>query len=152
MTVSIILTTEGYNYEDVTLTRRQGACFLRTCDQIIEGRNLQYGRTLQIVQNEEYLTQADIANAPIIRRKKGQLVKRQVTDNDRPFDLLYAPEIGIKSTNITNVTWNFNWCWLAIGGLLGYFVAPNPRVTGDGQVPPGYPPPGTFGGGEQPQG
>ena len=54
---------------------RQDGCFVRTCDQIITGRNLRYGRVLQIVQNEEYLDDADF---DIIRRRNGK-VKRQTT-------------------------------------------------------------------------
>ena len=53
---------------------RQDNCFTRTCDQIITGRNLKYGRALQIVQNEEYLDEADLN---IIRRRKDR-VKRQI--------------------------------------------------------------------------
>ena len=40
--------------------RRQDTCFVRTCNQVISGRNLRYGRVLEIVQNEEYLDAADL--------------------------------------------------------------------------------------------
>ena len=58
---------------------RQDGCFTRSCDQIITGRNLMYGRALQIVQNEEYLNEADLN---VIRRRKRR-VKRQkaIVDN-----------------------------------------------------------------------
>ena len=31
----------------------------RTCDQQITGRNLEYNRALEIIQNEEYLDDSD---------------------------------------------------------------------------------------------
>merc|ERR1711973_451928 len=40
--------------------KQDGLCFMRTCDQIISGRKLNYGRTLQINLNEEYLNASDL--------------------------------------------------------------------------------------------
>ena len=42
-------------------------CHVRTCDQTITGRNLPYRRALEIVQNEEYLDEADL---DLIRRRR----------------------------------------------------------------------------------
>ena len=42
-------------------------CYSRTCDQFITGRDLPYARALEIVQQEEYLEEADFN---IIRRKR----------------------------------------------------------------------------------
>ena len=45
-------------------------CYIRTCDQTITGRNLAYSVALRIIQNEDYLTAADLS---ILR------IKRDVT-------------------------------------------------------------------------
>lgn len=42
------------------------ACFRQTCRQVITGRNLDYIRALNILQNEEYLTALTGEKAPII--------------------------------------------------------------------------------------
>ena len=43
-----------------------GQCLVRNCDRTITGRRLRYARILQIIQNEEYLTEDDFDE---IRRK-----------------------------------------------------------------------------------
>lgn len=56
------------------------ACFIQQCNQVITGRNLAYGRALEIVQNEEiYL---EVADLDIIKRKrvKRQLILTNTTD------------------------------------------------------------------------
>ena len=53
---------------------KQSSCFTRTCDQTITGRRLTYGRALQIVQNEEYLSAVDL---DIIRRRLYEAEKRK---------------------------------------------------------------------------
>ena len=60
--------------------RRQTTCFTRTCDQVITGRNLNYNRVLEIVQNEEYLSAADIGQIRKTGRveSRGRRIKRQV--------------------------------------------------------------------------
>ena len=50
-------------------------CFVRSCDQAITGRNLQYTQALEIVENEEYLSAAD---QDFIRRKR---LKRELLSN-----------------------------------------------------------------------
>lgn len=42
-------------------------CLIRTCTQTVSGRNLAYGRALQIIQTEEYLQATDL---DVIRRYK----------------------------------------------------------------------------------
>ena len=40
----------------ISVTSRQdGQCVLRSCDQMVTGRNLRYGRALAIIRGEEYL-------------------------------------------------------------------------------------------------
>ena len=57
------------------------ACFIQQCNQVITGRNLAYGRALEIVQNEEiYL---EVADLDIIKRKR---VKRQLIYNFNTTD------------------------------------------------------------------
>merc|ERR1712228_1073604 len=34
-------------------------CFIQTCEQVVEGRNFNYQRALEIVQDEEYLEDSD---------------------------------------------------------------------------------------------
>ena len=53
---------------------RQQQCYIRSCDQAITGRNLEYNRALQIVQKEEYLSAADLS---VIRRRKRHLWSSQ---------------------------------------------------------------------------
>ena len=36
-----------------------GQCLRRNCDQFITGRDLEYNRAFEIIQSEEYLTEAD---------------------------------------------------------------------------------------------
>jgi hypothetical protein len=43
------------------------ACLLRTCDQVITGRDMTYQRALEIVQTEEYLVAVD---PDLIRRRQ----------------------------------------------------------------------------------
>ena len=47
-------------------------CYVQTCDQSITGRMLSYNRALEIVQDEEYLTAADL---DIIRRQSNAQVR-----------------------------------------------------------------------------
>ena len=58
--------------------------FSQSCDQTISGRNLQYSRALEIVQNEEYLSEADL---DIIKRRRNdphlaEAVLTQIEDFD----------------------------------------------------------------------
>ncbi len=56
------------NLEDFIEERQtdNANCYVQTCDQRITGRMLSYNRALEIVQDEEYLTAADL---DIIRRQ-----------------------------------------------------------------------------------
>ena len=44
-------------HSESVATSRQGlsSCLLRSCDQMVTGRRLRYGRALAIIQAEEYL-------------------------------------------------------------------------------------------------
>ena len=53
-------------------------CYLRKCDQIISGRNLLYARALEIVQNEDYLSEAEL---DLIRRFKRQTMDTFMATN-----------------------------------------------------------------------
>ena len=39
---------------------RAGTCFTQSCEQIITGRNLYYDRIIEILQNEEYINEANL--------------------------------------------------------------------------------------------
>ena len=61
----------GWNQQKtLSRFRRQSSCVRRECNQQITGRNLEYDRTLQIIQEEEYLEEFDF---DIIRRVKRQI-------------------------------------------------------------------------------
>lgn len=51
-----------------------GQSVCRRCDQTISGRNLPYARALEIIQNEEYLSEAELG---VIRLKKKRSILRQ---------------------------------------------------------------------------
>ncbi len=53
------------NVKQETSLKKIMSFALQTCDQTITGRNLGYNRALEIIQNEEYLSAADL---DIIRR------------------------------------------------------------------------------------
>ena len=44
--------SDDYDYDN-------GQCIIRQCNQIITGRRLSYARALEIIQEEEYLDEAD---------------------------------------------------------------------------------------------
>ena len=75
--------------------RRQDTCFVRTCNQVISGRNLRYGRVLEIVQNEEYLDAADLdqirrralSSIPNYQFQRRTRVKRHVGLRRNPLRL-----------------------------------------------------------------
>ena len=67
-------------FDSLIQKRQSNQCFVRQCDQLITGRNLLYARALEIIQNEEYLSAADL---DIIRR-----VKRQNARPPKPPDLM----------------------------------------------------------------
>ena len=60
-------------------------CYIRQCDQIITGRNLLYSRALEIVQNEEYLSEADL---DLIRRR----YKRQTNTSTSGTTSIFSTE------------------------------------------------------------
>ena len=50
-----ILLIMNWSFIRFIVARQQRTCLLRSCNQIIIGRRLRYGRVLAIVNNEEYL-------------------------------------------------------------------------------------------------
>ena len=90
--------------------RRQDTCFVRTCNQVISGRNLRYGRVLEIVQNEEYLDAADLdqirrralSSIPDYQFQHRTKVKRQTAPIPKPPTP--NPPAGITFQNITSST------------------------------------------------
>ena len=42
------------------MTSRSTTCFTQSCEQIITGRNLYYDRIIEILQTEEYLSEANL--------------------------------------------------------------------------------------------
>ena len=89
--------------------RRQDTCFVRTCNQLISGRNLRYGRVLEIVQNEEYLDAADLdqirrralSSIPNYQFQHRTRVKRQTAPTPKP---LGSNPPGLDSAGITSQT------------------------------------------------
>ena len=125
-------------------------CYLRQCDQIISGRNLLYSRALEIVQNEEYLTEADL---DLIRRR----YKRQSTDQmpsipviSPIFEDLPTASESVQDDNLlpTLVSIGVGIGTVAVAAL---YAIPDIPLTLEGSgVPPGNPEPGTPGGGGAP--
>ena len=126
-------------------------CYQRQCDQIISGRNLLYSRALEIVQNEEYLTEADLN---LIRRR----YKRQNTPTDQGSptipvvssptfqDFPSASESFQEDTLLVSIGVGIGT--VAVGAL--YAIPDLPLVLPGSGVPPGNPQPGTPGGGGTP--
>jgi hypothetical protein len=70
----VVITTS--TFAPLQVESRQQSCYVRSCDQSISGRNLEYNRALQIVQNEEYLSAADLS---VIRRRKRHIWSKPAT-------------------------------------------------------------------------
>ena len=125
-------------------------CYLRQCDQIISGRNLLYSRALEIVQNEEYLTEADL---DLIRRR----YKRQSIDQmpnisviSPIFEDLPTASESVQDDNLlpTLVSIGVGIGTVAVAAL---YAIPDIPLTLEGSgVPPGNPEPDTPGGGGAP--
>merc|ERR1712083_609447 len=64
------------------------ACFVQTCDQVITGRQFQYDRSIEIIQEEEYLEDVDF-------------------DDIKRYDLL--KKIGNPTFNIPRSSQYSNW-------------------------------------------
>ena len=45
----------SFSYLILVSSLQDGACILRSCNQLVSGRNLQYGRALAIIRMQEYL-------------------------------------------------------------------------------------------------
>merc|ERR1712226_1838200 len=111
-------------------------CYIRQCDQIITGRNLLYSRALEIVQNEDYLSEADL---DLIRRR----YKRQANTSDI-FSTAPLENVDLLPTLISI---GVGIGTVAAGAL---YAIPDLPLTLPSGVPPGNPEPGTPGGGGPP--
>lgn len=74
------------------------ACFVQTCDQVITGRQFQYDRALEIIQDEEYLEDLDFDD--IKRYDTSQILKKisEINPNfNIPQDIQYSNWKPIKN-------------------------------------------------------
>ena len=82
----------------------QSSCHVRKCDQQVTGRGLSYQRSLEVVQNEEYLTEADL---DVLRRRK----RREIGQGrDFKIKLDVRTNEGCISFKKRNVTRKFTTC------------------------------------------
>ena len=145
-----------------------GECFARTCDQAVTGRQLTYSRALEIVQNEEYLDDADLG---IIRKRRLKRLRRQAVQStgrqrqngstglpapdlpgfpspDSPAEPPPAPSSnGGQPMDVFAPIVSTGWVMTI--ATMGTAVGTNPIIA-PGQIPPGNPLPGTLGGGAVP--
>ena len=113
-------------------------CYIRQCDQIITGRNLLYSRALEIVQNEDYLSEADL---DLIRKR----YKRQA--NTSTSDIFSTAPLENVDLLPTLISIGVGIGTVAAGAL---YAIPDLPLTLPSGVPPGNPEPGTPGGGGPP--
>ena len=155
-------------------------CLIRTCTQIVSGRNLAYGRALQIVQSEEYLEAADLDAIRRIRRYKRStleddtrtIVINDMLDFNSTFTLDTLAKTGLAGFLFGLLYLTGNKQSIDLPGIPGIpdtfnSIIPTPRpnnrkprkrnkkkkpekLVGPGQVPPDQPQPGTPGGGRLP--
>ena len=50
-----IASTNRFTVPELTERQDRASCLVRSCNQLVTGRRLRYGRALAIVNNEEYL-------------------------------------------------------------------------------------------------
>ena len=154
-------------------------CLIRTCTQIVSGRNLAYGRALQIIQSEEYLEAADLDAIRRIRRYKRSTIEdddtRSIVINDMldfnsTFTLDTLAKTGLAGFLFGLLYLTGNNQSLDLPGIPGIpdtfnsIVPTRPnrkpkkrnkkkkpeKLVRPGQVPPDQPQPGTPGGGRLP--
>ena len=124
-------------------------CYVRQCDQLISGRNLLYSRALEIVQNEEYLTEADLN---LIRRR----YRRQSTNGQSMIPSISTVFSNPVTTSESVQEDDFIRTLITIGVGIGtvavgaLYAIPDLPLTLPSGVPPGNPEPGTPGGGGPP--
>jgi len=100
------------------------SCFVQTCDQVITGRQFQYDRALQIIQEEEYLEDTDIDD--IKRYDFLEKINNVNLDFNIPEKHQYNNWIPNQSQE--NYNYNGKYSKYHIGG--GYFE-PNQDETYD---------------------
>ena len=104
-------------------------CGRRICDQMIEGRNLDYASALRILQNEEYLQAADTSVVSHKRKKRQTFYifenGQQVGNNQNStIDLNFlTPQAGlvILLTSLSYLIIDY----LRPGTFVGKFIKPN---------------------------
>ena len=104
-------------------------CGRRICDQMIEGRNLDYASALRILQNEEYLQAADTSVVSHKRKKRQTFYifenGQQVGNNQNStIDLNFlTPQAGlvILLTSLSYLIIDY----LRPGTFVGKFITPN---------------------------
>jgi hypothetical protein len=125
--------------------------FTQSCDQSITGRNLPFSRALEIVQNEEYLDEADL---DIIRRRHDINIIEGIENFDKDLILQRDKRVPNETEELYPSNQEFNVAYyvgiIAASAVLTLVSLPAPPNTLPGQVPPGNPQPGTFGGGGLP--
>ena len=90
------MTSDYYDYDDEDYNQ-DGQCIVRQCNQQITGRRLTYDRALEIIQEEEYLDEADFDN---IRRQKRQA-------SDCPSHWTYVQDVGcyLAASDSSSIPW-----------------------------------------------
>lgn len=121
--------------------RQVTQCNQRNCDQVITGRDLSYQRALQIVQDEEYLTEADLDI--IRRRRKRRRGKRSpllyftdgtfgsFTENESVTEQALATKLAFNDVNLISVL-----APLLLGVTTALSLVPKANNTQQQQPPP----------------
>ena len=95
--------TPASEVDSVTAESRQQECYIRSCDQAITGRNLDYDRALQIVQKEEYLAAADLS---VIRR-----LKRNLWSGSQDGARTHDDDLILSPVHHSIAKRSFNYCF-----------------------------------------
>lgn len=134
----------------------ENECLLRTCTQTLTGRDLNYGRILDIIQNEEYLSVISMAEVDFVRNRAPRSIVETITQNVsslyQPNELAKVGLIGILAGlalfNFADSTPERNPKQIQFQSTT---FRPTPvRLTK--QIPSQFPQPGTEGGGRVPIG
>ena len=72
------------------------SCFVQSCEQIITGRYLYYNRIIEILQNEEYLREANLEH---FYELDGQIFQHRSSSNDNQFHEKYQAKTTGNGNN-----------------------------------------------------
>ena len=72
------------------------SCFVQSCEQIITGRYLYYNRIIEILQNEEYLREANLEH---FYEQDGQIFQHRSSSNDNQFHEKYQAKTTGNGNN-----------------------------------------------------